>query len=54
MAQLVELLGFKPISAYMSAFCAHRQESKVCIDQYFGYSDYIYLDDELMDIEHPC
>ena len=54
MIQLVELLGFTPISAYMSAFCAHRQESKVCIDQYFGYSDYLYLDDELIDIEHLC
>ena len=54
MTKLVELSEFILITAYISAFYTYKQESKVCINQYFGYSDYLYLDDELIDIEHLC
>lgn len=54
MTKLVELSESILITAYISAFYTYRQESKLCIDQYFGYSDYLYLDDELIDIEHLC
>lgn len=50
MTKLVDLSEFILITAYISAFYTDKQESKVCIDQYFGYSDYLYLDDELIDI----
>lgn len=39
MTQLVKLLASKLITAYISAFCSYRQESRVCIDHYFIGND---------------